>query len=187
MAEATLPFDCNRALIWKELRESLEQIQVTPEISRRSTAIVGSVFCTARQANPMEPEARMVTSYTLKKLTHIEDAAPKAGFGEFQEARFARTDLEAQDTGVSYHRVKPGKRQPFAHKHDQAEEVYVVIAGSGRVKVDEDILELGRLDAIRVAPGVIRAFEAGPEGLDVIVFGPHHDGDGEVIPGWWSD
>jgi mannose-6-phosphate isomerase-like protein (cupin superfamily) len=129
----------------------------------------------------------MATSYTLKKLTDIEDAAPKSGFGEFQEARFAKTDLQAEDTGVSYHRVKPGKRQPFAHKHDQAEEVYVVVAGSGRVKLDNDILEIGALDAIRVAPGVIRAFEAGADGLDVIACGPRHDGDGEVIQGWWSD
>jgi mannose-6-phosphate isomerase-like protein (cupin superfamily) len=129
----------------------------------------------------------MATSYTLKKLTEIEDVAAKAGFGEFQEARFARADLEATDTGVSYHRVKPGRRQPFAHKHERAEEVYVVIAGSGRVKLDEDIIEISTLDAIRVAPGVIRAFEAGADGLDVIVCGPHHDGDGDIIQGWWSD
>lgn len=129
----------------------------------------------------------MATSYTLKKLTDIEDAAPKSGFGEFQEARFAKADLETQQTGVSYHRVKPGKRQPFAHKHEQAEEVYVVIAGSGRLKLDEDIVEVGPLDAIRVAPGVIRAFEAGADGLEVIACGPRYDGDGEVIQGWWSD
>lgn len=127
----------------------------------------------------------MASAYTLKKLTDVEDSAPKAGFGEFQEARFAKGDLDAERTGVSYHRVKPGKRQPFAHKHEEAEEVYVVLAGSGRVKLDEDILELGALDAIRVAPSVIRAFEAGPDGLEVIAFGPRHDGDGEVIPGWW--
>lgn len=129
----------------------------------------------------------MATAYTLKKLTDVEDSAPKAGFGEFQEARFAKGDLEAEHTGVSYHRVKPGKRQPFAHKHEEAEEVYVVVAGSGRAKLDEDILDIGALDAIRVAPGVIRAFEAGADGLDLIAFGPRHDGDGEVIPGWWSD
>jgi mannose-6-phosphate isomerase-like protein (cupin superfamily) len=134
----------------------------------------------------MRLEAAMASAYTLKKLTDVEDSAPKAGFGEFQEARFAKGDLEAEHTGVSYHRVKPGKRQPFAHKHEEAEEVYVVVSGSGRVKLDEDILELGALDAIRVAPGVIRAFEAGPDGLDVIAFGPRHDGDGEVLPGWWS-
>jgi mannose-6-phosphate isomerase-like protein (cupin superfamily) len=135
----------------------------------------------------MKLEAPMATSYTLKKLTDIEDAAPKSGFGEFQEARFAKAALETEDTGVSYHRVKPGKRQPFAHKHEQAEEVYVVIAGSGRVKLDEDILEIDTLDAIRVAPGMIRAFEAGTDGLDLIACGPRHDGDGEVIQGWWSD
>ena len=129
----------------------------------------------------------MPAPYTVKNLTNIEDAAPKSGFGEFQEARFVKDGLDAEDTGVSYHRVKAGKRQPFAHKHDRAEEVYVVVAGSGRVKLDEDIVEIATLDAIRVAPDVTRAFEAGADGLDLLAFGPRHEGDGEVIQGWWND
>jgi mannose-6-phosphate isomerase-like protein (cupin superfamily) len=129
----------------------------------------------------------MSTPYTLKKLTDVEDSAPKFGFSETQEARFATEELEAEDTGMSYHRVKPGKRQGFAHKHEKAEEVYVVIAGSGRVKLDGDIVELDRLDAIRVAPGVTRAFEAGSDGLELLAFGPRHKGDGEVVMDWWTD
>jgi hypothetical protein len=62
-----------------------------------------------------------------------------------------------------------------------------VLSGSGRLKLDDDILELARLDAVRVSPAVTRAFEAGPDGLEVLAFGPHHEGDGELIPGWWSD
>ena len=129
----------------------------------------------------------MAAPYTLRKLADVEDSAPKFGLAEVQEARFAKDELETEDTGVSYHRLKANKRQAFAHKHDQAEEVYVVLAGSGRIKLDDDILDLGPLDAIRVAPGVIRAFEGGPEGIDVLAFGPRHDGDGEVLQGWWSD
>lgn len=128
-----------------------------------------------------------MTPYTVKKLTEVQDSAPKFGYEEFQEARFATGDLGAEHTGVSHHRLKPGKRQAFAHRHDQAEEVYVVLAGSGRVRLDEDIVELGRLDAIRVAPGVIRKFEAGPDGLEWVAFGPHHEGDGELIEDWWTE
>ena len=80
----------------------------------------------------------MTGRYTLKKLTDVEDSAPKFGYDELQEARFATRDLEAEHTGVSHHRVKPGKRQGFAHKHDEAEEVYVVLKGSGRIKLDDD-------------------------------------------------
>ena len=87
----------------------------------------------------------VTTPYTLKKLTEVEDSAPKFGYGELQEARFATGDLDATETGVSLHRVKPGKRQGFAHKHDEAEEVYVVIGGSGRVKLDDEIVEIERL------------------------------------------
>jgi mannose-6-phosphate isomerase-like protein (cupin superfamily) len=130
----------------------------------------------------------MTTPYTLKKLTDVEDSGVKFGFAGIQEARFATGDLDAEDTGVSLHRVKAGKRQAIAHKHDAAEEVYVVIAGSGRVKLDDTILELGPLDAIRVAPGVIRSFEAGSgNDLDLLAVGPRHEGDGEVFEGWWVD
>jgi mannose-6-phosphate isomerase-like protein (cupin superfamily) len=129
----------------------------------------------------------MTAPYTLKRLTDIEDSAPKSGFGDVQEARFAKDAFDTEDTGFSYHRVKARQRQPFAHKHERAEEVYVVLAGSGRVKLDDEIVELQTLDAIRVAPEVTRAFEAGSDGLDLLAFGPRHEGDGEVLMGWWSD
>jgi mannose-6-phosphate isomerase-like protein (cupin superfamily) len=124
--------------------------------------------------------------YTHTKLTDVEDSAPKFGFEELQEARFATGDLESEDVGVSHLRVKPGKRQGFAHKHDEAEEIYVVVEGSGRVKLDDEILELDTLDAIRVSPGVIRQFEAGPDGIGLIAFGARHDNDGELVKDWWT-
>jgi mannose-6-phosphate isomerase-like protein (cupin superfamily) len=129
----------------------------------------------------------MTTPYTLKRLTEVEDAALKFGMSEVEEARFCNGDLEAEDTGMSLHLLKPGRRQPFGHKHDKAEEVYVVIAGSGRVKLDDDVVALAKHDAVRVAPGVIRSFEAGSDGMEMLAFGARHDGDGEVIQGWWTD
>jgi len=125
--------------------------------------------------------------FTLKNLDEVQDSAPKFGTDEVMEARFASRDLETEDTGVSHHRVKPSKRQAFGHKHENAEEVYVVIRGSGRVKLDDDIVELKELDAVRVAPTVMRQFEAGDDGLEFIVFGAKHEGDGELAPGWWSE
>jgi uncharacterized cupin superfamily protein len=113
--------------------------------------------------------------------------APKYGLDEQGEARFATGDLAAEQTGVSLQRLHPGKRQAFGHRHDDAEEIYVVITGSGRVKLDDEIEEIGTLDAIRVAPAVTRAFEAGPDGLQLLAFGPRRKGDSEVIQGWWAD
>jgi mannose-6-phosphate isomerase-like protein (cupin superfamily) len=127
-------------------------------------------------------------SYTKKNLDRVEDSAPKFGYEELQEARFAGQDLDAEATGVAFMRVKPGQRQGFAHKHDEAEEVYVVISGSGRIKLDDEIVDVERLDAIRIAPGVTRALEADNEGLEYLAFGPHHKGDGELIhEGFWDD
>lgn len=125
--------------------------------------------------------------FTIRKLTEVEDVAAKHGFSETHEARFANDDLDTQRTGVSHHRLKPNKRQPFGHKHENAEEVYVVLSGSGRVKLNDEIVEISELDAIRVAPGVIRAFEGGEDGIELIAFGPRHAGDGELIQGWWAD
>jgi len=134
----------------------------------------------------------MPAPYTHKKLTDVKDIAPDFGLGDFQAVRFASSDLETEDTGLAHQHIKPGKRPPLAHKHENAEEVYVVIAGSGRLKVDDDILDVEQLDAIRVAPSAMRAWQAGPDGLDVLAFGPRHEGDGEILKGeeataWWGD
>jgi mannose-6-phosphate isomerase-like protein (cupin superfamily) len=129
----------------------------------------------------------MPGAYTHKRLSEVQDSAAGFGMGDLQETRFAHRALEAEQIGLSYHRIKPGRRQGFAHRHKQAEEVYVVVAGSGRIKLDGDIVELGPLDAIRVAPEVVRMFEAGAEGLELLAFGARHEGDGEVLRDWWTD
>ena len=129
----------------------------------------------------------MASPYTVKRLPDVEDASPGMGFGEVQETRFAAGDLGAEHTGLTYHRIRPGRRQGIAHRHDRAEEIYVVLAGSGRIKLDDDVVAIEPLDAIRVAPEVIRTFEAGPDGLEVLAVGASHEGDGEVFTDWWSD
>ena len=120
-------------------------------------------------------------SFTIKNLREVEDVAPRFGFSEVQEARFARGDLESETIGLAHLTVKPGKRQAFAHRHTQAEEIYVVLSGTGRIKLNDEIREVDQMDAIRVAPEVARAFEAGPDGLELLVFGPRHTGDAEVL------
>jgi mannose-6-phosphate isomerase-like protein (cupin superfamily) len=125
--------------------------------------------------------------FTHTRLTDVKDSAADFGHGEAMEVRFAQEDVGAEETGLSHHRVKPNMRQPFGHNHDEAEEVYVVIRGSGRMKLDDEVIEVEELDAIRVAPQVTRAFEAGEDGLEYLAFGVHHKGDGEIVPGWWSD
>jgi mannose-6-phosphate isomerase-like protein (cupin superfamily) len=126
-------------------------------------------------------------SYAVKNLRDLEDLAAKHGFGESQEARFAREDLSAEDTGLAYHVVRPGKRLTPTHRHKQAEEIYVVISGSGRAKLDDEVVELQTLDAVRIAPPVVRGFEAGDAGLELLVFGPHHSGDAEMVQGHWEE
>jgi mannose-6-phosphate isomerase-like protein (cupin superfamily) len=128
-----------------------------------------------------------MTDYTHKNLQEVQDAAPGFGFGDMGEVRFAKDELDAERTGVSHLKLNPGVRMPFAHKHDQAEEIYVVIAGSGLIKMDDEIVEIVELDAIRISPEVARSFEAGPEGISVLAMGARHDGDGEVLKDWWTD
>jgi quercetin dioxygenase-like cupin family protein len=126
-------------------------------------------------------------SYTIKNLASVDDSAPRFGYAEVGEAHFAGRALEAERTGIAYHVLRPNRRQAFAHRHDDAEEIAVVIAGEGRVKLDDEVCEIQALDAIRLAPNVTRQFEAGPEGMSYVVIGPHHDRDGELIfEGFWD-
>ena len=129
----------------------------------------------------------MPDPYTHKKLDEVKDSAPGFGVGDgmggaLREGRPRRRADRRQPPPPR----TAGKRQPFGHKHEEAEEVYVVIAGSGRVKLDDEIVEIETLDAIRVSPGVTRAFEGGSEGIEVLAVGARHDGDGEIVQDWWT-
>jgi mannose-6-phosphate isomerase-like protein (cupin superfamily) len=125
--------------------------------------------------------------YAKKNLRDVQDMAVQFGFSKTQEARFAGQDLGAEQTGMNYLIIKPGQREAFAHRHRTAEEIYVVLSGSGRVKLDEELVELAPLDAVRVSPGVTRSFEAGRDGLQVLIFGPHVEGDGEMVHDFWDE
>jgi mannose-6-phosphate isomerase-like protein (cupin superfamily) len=125
-------------------------------------------------------------TYAKKNLREVEDSAVKHGLSDTQEARFPREDLGAEQTGVHYLIIKPDQRESFAHRHREAEEVYVVLAGSGRVKLNDELVDLTQLDAVRVSPGTARSFEAGPHGLEVLIFGPRVEGDGEVVADFWG-
>ena len=115
--------------------------------------------------------------YAIRNLEQVEDMAPKFGFGNGFEARFARRDLGCERIGISYQKLSPNTEGPFGHAHGQDEEVYVVVSGSGRVKLGDEVVEIDEWDAIRVAPQTLRAFAAGPDGLAVLAFGTHTEDD----------
>jgi mannose-6-phosphate isomerase-like protein (cupin superfamily) len=125
--------------------------------------------------------------YAIVNLLEIEDSVGDRAPG--MEGRFGRKHLGSRDLGVSHFRYGPGVRSPAGHTHREQEEAYVVAAGSGRVRLDDEIHDVKLWDVVRVAPGVIRAFEAGPDGLDVIaVGGPKPEGgDGEISDTPWPD
>ena len=119
--------------------------------------------------------------YTIKNLKDTKDSAPEFGLSGDFEAHFPMSELGAQTIGLGYQVLGPNVSSPFAHRHDQAEEIYVVLSGGGRIVLDGEPKEISALDAIRVEPKVACSFEAGGEGLEVLVFGPRHEGDGEII------
>jgi mannose-6-phosphate isomerase-like protein (cupin superfamily) len=130
-----------------------------------------------------------MADYTLKNLQEIEDQAPKFGLAPNLEARFARTPLETENLGISYQRLAPEFRVPFGHKHGEQEEIYVVLSGSARLKLDEEIIELKPWDVVRVAKDTMRSFEAGSEGAEILAIGAGESGigDAEMTQGWWPD
>jgi mannose-6-phosphate isomerase-like protein (cupin superfamily) len=131
-----------------------------------------------------------MADYTKVNLKEdVEDQAPNFGLAPDLEARMARVPLELEQSGISYQRLAPNFRVPFAHRHKTQEEVYVVVSGSLRIKLEDEIVELKQWDAVRVPKETMRGFESGPEGVEIIAIGAPHTGpgDAEVENDWWSD
>ena len=125
--------------------------------------------------------------YTIKNLKEVEDSAAERGPGI--EARFGRKHLDSEHLGVSFFRYGPGFRTGVGHRHREQEEAYVVVGGSGRIRLDGEVVELRPWDVVRVAPQVVRAFEGGPDGLELIAIGNDRPegGDGELVNDFWPD
>jgi mannose-6-phosphate isomerase-like protein (cupin superfamily) len=128
-----------------------------------------------------------LADYTRVNLrADVEDMAPKHGMDGL-ESHFARTNLELANGGLSLFRLNPGYRMPFGHIHTEQEETYVVVSGSARIAVGDEVVEAGQWDAVRVSPGVQHGMEAGPDGAEILAFGaPNTENrDAEMQPGWW--
>ena len=122
--------------------------------------------------------------YTRVNLKEVEDQAPKFGFAPHLQSRFA---LGLERSGISHFTLAPGFRVPFGHHHADQEEVYVVVAGSARMKLDDVVVELGTWDAVRVAPDMTRGMEGGAEGAEILAFGAPSDNnaDAQMVRDFW--
>ena len=129
-----------------------------------------------------------MAGYTKKSLREVENQAPTFGMPEEMDARFARTALGGKTLGLSLLKLAPNFRMPFGHKHVAQEEVYVVVRGSGRIKVEDEIVDVAEWDAIRFDEDTMRNVEAGPDGIEYLAFGAGEDPtDAEMAQNWWSD
>jgi mannose-6-phosphate isomerase-like protein (cupin superfamily) len=131
-----------------------------------------------------------MTTYTVQDLNEVQNQGENFGLNpdEYQ-VRMAKDPLECQHAGISLVRLGPGYRVPFGHSHKTQEEIYVLVKGGARIKIEDDIVDMKPMTAVRVDPGAMRGFEAGSEGADLIAIGAPKTGpgDGDVVPGWWSD
>jgi mannose-6-phosphate isomerase-like protein (cupin superfamily) len=131
-----------------------------------------------------------MAKYAITNLKRdVEDMAPGFELAPNLEARFARGALDSENFAVSYLRVAPSFRLPFGHNHRAQEELYVVLSGGGRLKLDDDVVEVGQYDAVRIPAETMRGFEGGPEGAELLLFGAPkgESNDAQMEPGWWTD
>jgi mannose-6-phosphate isomerase-like protein (cupin superfamily) len=129
-----------------------------------------------------------MADYTKRNLkAEVEDQAPKFGFAPDMEYRPARDPLESSESAISFLRLAPGYRMPFGHKHERQEEIYVLVGGSARIKLDRELVDLEPWDAVRIAKDTVRNLEAGPEGAELILLGAPNSGanDAQMLQGWW--
>jgi quinol monooxygenase YgiN/mannose-6-phosphate isomerase-like protein (cupin superfamily) len=124
--------------------------------------------------------------FELRRLDSFDDYAARFGYGDSGEARFPTDEIGARQTGFSLQSLRPNRRQSFGHRHARAEELYFVLSGSGRANVDGELVELAARDVLRVGPRHARAFEAGEDGLELLVVSARRRGDAEALPGWWG-
>lgn len=122
----------------------------------------------------------------------VADVGSNFGGPSDLEFRVARDALQLEESGLTLQRIPPNYRFPFGHTHREQEEVFVVVGGSGRMKLDEEIIDVTKWDAIRIPPGTWRCYEAGPDGLELLVFGAPRLGDNprddvEGARGWWAE
>jgi uncharacterized cupin superfamily protein len=128
-----------------------------------------------------------MSRFTIKNLMDVEDSVGERAPG--LEGRFARKHLGSDHLGVSYFRYSPGVRSPVAHSHREQEEAYIVVGGSGRIRLDDEVHPLRRWDVVRVSAETVRALEAGEDGLELIAVGSDRPegGDGVMAPSAWID
>jgi quercetin dioxygenase-like cupin family protein len=129
-----------------------------------------------------------MTAYTHLNLREVEDMAPRFGYSPGMQSRFARRSLDLEKSGMTYYKLAPGFRVPFGHSHAEQEEIYVILSGSARIKVGDDEIDLAPLDAIRVAPEVVRALQGGPDGAEVLAYGAPQpaEQDAQMVQDWWK-
>ena len=131
--------------------------------------------------------------FTLRNIkADLEDVGSNFDGAPGLEFRLATKALELERSGLGYQSIPPGSRFPYGHTHAEQEEVYVVVGGSGRMKLDDEIVHVRAWDAVRVPPGTWRGYEAGPDGLELLVIGAPNLGasprdDVEGKRDWWTD
>jgi mannose-6-phosphate isomerase-like protein (cupin superfamily) len=132
-----------------------------------------------------------MATHAVVNIKDIEDMAQRYGYAPNMEVRFPTAQLGLENSAFSYQRLAPNFRQPFGHKHRRQEELYVIVGGGGRMKLDDEIIELGQWDAVRVPSETIRCVEAGADGIEYLAFGAPNTGrteeDAEPHPSWWTD
>lgn len=129
-----------------------------------------------------------MSGYTRKNLREVENAAPRFQMPSEMEARFARTPVEGETLGLSLMTLAPNFRIPFGHKHESQEEVYVIVRGSGQIRVEDEIVEVAQWDAIRFDKDTMRAVEAGPAGIEYVAFGAGTDAqEVEMAADFWPE
>ncbi|HEY1479275.1 MAG TPA: hypothetical protein VGF46_04565 [Gaiellales bacterium] len=129
----------------------------------------------------------MSSSFTLANFKGL-DGKPSDPSAD-RESQFARSHIDSEHVGVSYFRYAPGFRSTMGHSHREQEEVYVVVTGSGRAKLDDEIVDLKQWDVLRVAPTTVRAFEGGPQGMELVIAANDRPegGDGVRVEDFWPE
>jgi quinol monooxygenase YgiN len=169
---------CDAALALPAVQENVERVMAL--LNREPDLVACEPLGGARVVRGSKG-AKAFAILDASDLSKDNDLLDRYGLQDVVEARYVREQLAAKQIGLTHYRLPPNRRQGWAHRHSVAEGIYVTLTGSGHILVDEQSMDLAPLVAVRVAPASARELEAGPDGLEVLAFGSHSPGDGEMV------
>jgi mannose-6-phosphate isomerase-like protein (cupin superfamily) len=129
-----------------------------------------------------------MADYQIVSLEDVDD-----WLGDYPgEMRGITYAIGAEQVALTYRRMPQhtGSKGSYGHLHKTQEELYFVISGALQFKLGDEIVDVGKGQAVRIPPSTVRGvWNDEPEDAELIIvsrrIGDDPGGDVETVPDFW--